>query len=53
MYFLYKNEYRFFLNLLKSPQKGTKVERRKMEGINQFGFYNTYIYGNVTMQFPV
>jgi hypothetical protein len=26
-----------FLNLLKSP-KGTNVERRKIEGMNQFGF---------------
>jgi hypothetical protein len=36
MYFLYKNEYRI-LNLLKAPQEGTKVERRKIEGMNQFG----------------
>jgi hypothetical protein len=33
MYFLYKNE---FLNLMESPiKKGTKVERRKIEGIYQ------------------
>jgi hypothetical protein len=31
MYFLFKNEYRF-LNLLKSPKKGIKVERRKIDG---------------------
>jgi hypothetical protein len=31
---LYKNE---FLNLLKSPLEGTKVERRKIKKMNQFG----------------
>jgi hypothetical protein len=42
---------REFLNLLKSPsKKGSKVERRKMEGVNQYGLY---IYGNVTIKFLV
>jgi hypothetical protein len=31
-----------YLNLLKSPQEGTKVERRKLERMNQLGMY--YIY---------
>jgi hypothetical protein len=36
MYFLYKNEYKI-LNLLKSPQEWTKVEKRKIEKMNWFG----------------
>jgi hypothetical protein len=32
-------------------RRGTKVERRIMEGINQF--WVLYIYGNVTMKPPV
>jgi hypothetical protein len=37
MYSLYKNEYRVF-----NHKKGTKVERRKIEKMNQTGLY--YIY---------
>jgi hypothetical protein len=42
MYFLYKNEYRTFKTVESPHKKGTKVERRKIEGMNQFRLY--YIY---------
>jgi RNase P subunit RPR2 len=45
MYFLYKNEYRIF-KLVETTslvyKKGTKVERRKIEEMNQIGL--SYIY---------
>jgi hypothetical protein len=38
MYFLYKNEYRIFKPVeITLRRGGTKVERRKIEGMNQFG----------------
>jgi hypothetical protein len=36
MYFLYKNEYRIF-KPVEIAIKGAKVERGKMEEMNQFG----------------
>jgi hypothetical protein len=32
-----------FLNLSKSPWEGYKVERRKIEEMNQFRFLHTYM----------
>jgi hypothetical protein len=52
MYFLYKNKYRIFKPVETTIRRGLRVERRKIEGMNQFS-YNTHIHGNVTMKFPV
>jgi hypothetical protein len=37
MYYLYKNEYRLFKACWNHYNKGTKVEKRKIEEMNQFG----------------
>jgi hypothetical protein len=37
MYSLYKNEHRIFKPVEITIKKGTKVERRKIEEMNQFG----------------
>jgi hypothetical protein len=47
MYFLYKNEYRIS-NLLKSQKKGTKVERREMEGRGRHAWVVTHLYTEVS-----
>jgi hypothetical protein len=45
MYFLYKNEYRIFLNCWNHHKKGTKKEKEESGWTNSG--YNTYIHGNV------
>jgi hypothetical protein len=42
MYFLYKNEYRILKPAEITIKKRTIVERRKMEGMNQFRIQNIY-----------
>jgi hypothetical protein len=41
-----------FLNCWNCHKKGTNIERRKMEVVNNL-VYNTYIHENVIMDFPV
>jgi hypothetical protein len=41
-----------FLTCSNCHKKGTKVESRKIEGMNGLG-YSTYIHGNVAMKLPV
>jgi hypothetical protein len=42
-----------FLDLLKPPKKGIKIDRRKIEEMNQIRLYCRYMHGNVTRKLPV
>jgi hypothetical protein len=46
MYFLYKDEYRVFKPVKNHHKKDIKVERRKIEGMNQFRI--SYIYMEIS-----
>jgi hypothetical protein len=37
VHFLYKNEYRIFKTVETTIRRGLSLERRKIEGIKQFG----------------
>jgi hypothetical protein len=50
MYFLYKNEYGIFKPVEINKRRGTKIERRTIEGMNKFGLLYIYIYIYIYME---